>query len=212
MLCLQKNNINIYFFTYYRVQRKSFLQLAIWASWTSFQPAPQTFWKAELISQLFSYSNFSKDITCPLGKLKTEFTHPIAKSPSPGLSDTTFFARCITLPTWCSLKYAISVYNVEGNVVDYHPVKVKNPSTSFYISVVWVPCSTWTSSCFNFSSLFFTIFKILNNSLIVNLQLAVSQWIMWQQSHVLYYINWWLAGIWGCTPLLLGWNPSHNNW
>ena len=30
-----------------------------------------------------------------LGKLKTEFTSPIAKSTSPGLSDTTFFAHCI---------------------------------------------------------------------------------------------------------------------
>ena len=28
-----------------------------------------------------------------MGKLKTEFTSPIAKSTSPGLSDTTFFAR-----------------------------------------------------------------------------------------------------------------------
>ena len=29
-----------------------------------------------------------------MGKLKTDFTSPIAKSTSPGLSDTTFFARC----------------------------------------------------------------------------------------------------------------------
>ena len=28
------------------------------------------------------------------GKLRTEFTSPIAKSTTPGLSDTTFFARC----------------------------------------------------------------------------------------------------------------------
>ena len=42
--------------------------------------APKTFWLAELISQFF---------------LKTEFTSPIAKSTSPGLSDTTFFARCV---------------------------------------------------------------------------------------------------------------------
>ena len=34
-------------------------------------------------------------LTCPSGKLKTEFTSRIAKSTSPGLSDTTFFARCI---------------------------------------------------------------------------------------------------------------------
>ena len=42
----------------------------------------------------FGHSDFSKNITCPSGKLKTEFTNPIAKSISPGLWDTTFFARC----------------------------------------------------------------------------------------------------------------------
>ena len=36
-----------------------------------------------------------KVFACPLGKLSTEFTSPIAKSSSPGLSDTTFFARWI---------------------------------------------------------------------------------------------------------------------
>ena len=49
---------------------------------------------AELISEFFCYSNSSKNITCPLGKLKTEFTSLIAKSTSHGLSDTTFFACC----------------------------------------------------------------------------------------------------------------------
>ena len=55
--------------------------------------SPKPFWRAELISQFFCYSNSSKNITCSSGKLKTEFTCPIAKSTSPGLSDTTFFAR-----------------------------------------------------------------------------------------------------------------------
>ena len=59
---------------------------------TSFQLAPKTFWLAELISQLFCYSKSSKNITRPLGKWKTEFTSPIAKSTCPGLLDTTFFA------------------------------------------------------------------------------------------------------------------------
>ena len=57
-------------------------------TWTS----PKSFWRAELISQFFLYSNCSKNITCPSGKLKREFTIPITKSTSPGLSDTTFFA------------------------------------------------------------------------------------------------------------------------
>ena len=60
----------------------------------NFGLAPKAFWWAELISQFFLYSNCSKNIACPLGKLKTEFTSPIAKSTSPRLSDTTFFARC----------------------------------------------------------------------------------------------------------------------
>ena len=41
----------------------------------------------------FPYSNSSLNISCPSGKLKAEFTSPITKSTSPGLSDTTFFAR-----------------------------------------------------------------------------------------------------------------------
>ena len=45
---------------------------------TSFQLAPKTFWWAELISQFFSNLNSSKTFTCPSGKLRTEFTSPIA--------------------------------------------------------------------------------------------------------------------------------------
>ena len=60
--------------------------------------SPKTFWLAELISQFFCYLNYSKNITCLSGKLKTELTSLIAKSTflSPGLSDTTFFACCVT--------------------------------------------------------------------------------------------------------------------
>ena len=58
----------------------------------SFQLAPKAFRRAELISHFFCYSNSSKNITCPLGKLKTDFTSPIAKSTSPRLSASTFFA------------------------------------------------------------------------------------------------------------------------
>ena len=56
--------------------------------------SPKNFLTRELIMiwQFFCYLNSSKNITCPSGKLKTEFTSPIAKSTSPGLSDTTFFA------------------------------------------------------------------------------------------------------------------------
>ena len=105
-----------------RMQRKSFLQLAIRASWskhllaqTSFQLVPKAFRRAELISHFFCYSNSSKNITCPSGKLKTDFTSPIAKSTSPGLSDTTFFAR------WLDNTFVISLvsHSVSCNVVTW---------------------------------------------------------------------------------------------
>ena len=37
--------------------------------------------------------NSPQKVTCPSGKLRTEFTSSIAKSTSPGLLNTTFFAR-----------------------------------------------------------------------------------------------------------------------
>jgi len=59
-----------------------------------------TFGPQEFIRNLkhLSYSTFvililRKIFACPPGKLSTEFTSPIAKSTSPGLSYTTFFAR-----------------------------------------------------------------------------------------------------------------------
>ena len=47
-----------------------------------------------VISQFFRNLNSSKNFTCPSGKLRTEFTSPIARSTSPGLADTTFFTCC----------------------------------------------------------------------------------------------------------------------
>ena len=60
----------------------------------SFQLAPKPF----LISRI-DYSPsviwiFPKNSTYPSGKLRTKITSPIAKSTSPGLSHTTFFACC----------------------------------------------------------------------------------------------------------------------
>ena len=39
--------------------------------------------------------NSTKNFTCPSGKLRKEFISPVTKSTSRGLSDTTFFARCL---------------------------------------------------------------------------------------------------------------------
>ena len=49
--------------------------------------------------QSFCNLIFPKNSTCPSGKLRTKITSPIAKSTLPGLSDTTFFARCLTVHT-----------------------------------------------------------------------------------------------------------------
>ena len=84
----------------YRVQRKSILQLAIWATWsyhllaqTSFHLASKASWRAELADfTVLLLFEFLKKHHLPFGKLKAGFTSPIAKSTSPGLSNTTFFA------------------------------------------------------------------------------------------------------------------------
>ena len=89
--------LNLY--VLYRVQRKSFLQLAIWASWsyhllaqTSFHLASKASWRAELADfTVLLLFEFLKKHHLPR-QLKTGFTSPIAKSTSPGLSNTTFFA------------------------------------------------------------------------------------------------------------------------
>ena len=50
-----------------------------------------------LIPQFFCKMNSSTYFTCPSGKLRTEFTSPMPKSTSRGLSDATFFAHCFPL-------------------------------------------------------------------------------------------------------------------
>ena len=56
--------------------------------------SPKNVLMSRLISHFFCNLYSSKNFSCPSGKLTTEFTNPIAKSCSPGLSDTTLFARC----------------------------------------------------------------------------------------------------------------------
>ena len=51
---------------------------------------------SRLISQFFCNLNSSKKFIYPPGKLITEFTSLIAKSTSPWLLDTAFFAHCCT--------------------------------------------------------------------------------------------------------------------
>ena len=94
-----------------RVQRKSFLQLRqaeanIYYSPNIISTSPKNVLMSRLISKFFGNLNSSKNFTCRSGKLITEFTSPIAKSTSPALSDTTFFARCI-ITRALSMKYSI---------------------------------------------------------------------------------------------------------
>ena len=89
----------------FRVQRKSVLQPAIWAScsqhvlvYKSFQLAPKPF----LISRI----DYNPSVICisppqkqhlPVGQVKNKNHQPDRKSTSPGLSDKTFFAHWVFL-------------------------------------------------------------------------------------------------------------------
>ena len=97
------------------------------------QLAPKTFWLAELISQFFCYSNSSKNITCTLGKLKTEFTCPIARFARWG--DATKFSKtnwsviglieyfdCIVVRSW--LQWFIQ-FTVWWDLIPCHQLVVK---------------------------------------------------------------------------------------
>ena len=53
-----------------------------------------TFVLINRICQFFCNLNFPKNFPGPFGKLRTEFTSPVAMSTSSGLSDTNFFAHC----------------------------------------------------------------------------------------------------------------------
>ena len=68
--------------------------LLVCTSQKSLLSSPKNLWWEALITVIFFCNlNFPKNFTCPLGKLRTGFTGSIAKFTSPGLSDTTLFAR-----------------------------------------------------------------------------------------------------------------------
>ena len=50
--------------------------------------------------QFFCTLNSPKNFTCPLGKIRTEFTSLIAKSTGTRLTDTTFFPSWSDIPQW----------------------------------------------------------------------------------------------------------------
>ena len=65
--------------------------LLVCASPRVFLTSPKNFFDKQHWLQFFCNLNFPKNFTCPLGKLRTEFTSPITKSTSPGLLDTIDF-------------------------------------------------------------------------------------------------------------------------
>ena len=76
-----------------------------------FSTSPKMFLMSRIdFTVLFFFWNSTKNFTCLLGKLRTEFTSPIAKSTSPGLSDTTFFARWLCVKIEGLKMILISVY------------------------------------------------------------------------------------------------------
>ena len=82
---------------------------------------------AELTSQFFCKFNSSRYFTCPSGKLRTEFTSPT----SPGLSDTTFFARC-TLPPPAPRPLVEDQWNSSGVTLWRIPFGVETKNMEFF--------------------------------------------------------------------------------
>ena len=118
--------------------------------------SPKNVLMSRLISQFFCNLNSSKKFTCPSGKLITEFTSAIAKSASPGLSDSTFFARCpvewhipveterdrgfffITLgPTKLGVEVAKCVLLQKQKFVPYPFIVVHDLLCLFLLSLIW---------------------------------------------------------------------------
>ena len=76
---------------------------------TSFQLAPKAFCWAELISHFFCYSDSSKNITCPSGKLKTDFTLARQQNPlAPG------YPTLLSLHAAVSTVRTVTVYQAGG--------------------------------------------------------------------------------------------------
>ena len=69
-----------------------------------------------------------KNITCPSGKLRTEFTSPIEKSTSPVLLDNTFFANCLVS--------IISVSDIQCRYANLHANSTLHRCTELW-SIFW---------------------------------------------------------------------------
>ena len=85
-----------------------------------------------------------KLFACPSGKLTTESTSLIAKSISPGLSDTTFFARCIRSWTWSDVKtWRKNIGLKDSLVVQYFLFLSRFPKRKVMLSIATLPREIW---------------------------------------------------------------------
>ena len=99
---------------------------------------------SRMISQFFCNLNSSNHFTCPLRKLRPEFTSLIAKSTSPRLLNTSFFACCprqvpfkFTCPKGKGLSKSSSSLLLYLIVLNYHyhffPFSLSYMDSSFYL-------------------------------------------------------------------------------
>ena len=72
----------------------------------------ENFYEQNWLQSFYNLNAQEKKFTCLLGKLKTEFTSPIAKSTGAGLSDMTFFARCFSPKLTLTLYIAVHFFNL----------------------------------------------------------------------------------------------------
>ena len=121
-----------------------------------FQFVGATFGPHELIRNLKHLSTstviliLQKLFTCPSGKLTTESTSPIAKSTSPGLSDTTFFARCIRSWTWSDVKtWRKNIGLKDSLVVQYFLFLSRFPKRKVMLSIATLPREIWNEMAYH---------------------------------------------------------------
>ena len=85
-----------------------------------------------------------KLFTSPSGQLTTESTSPIANSTSPGLSDTTFFARCIRSWTCSDVKtWRKNIGLKDSLVVQYFLFLSRFPKRKVTLSIATLPLEIW---------------------------------------------------------------------
>ena len=140
--------------------------VALHVAHKSFQLAP----KPLLISRI-DYSpsviwiSQKKNSSCLSGKLRTKFTSPIAKSPSPGLSDMTFFSRCSENQqyTWITFVWILVIVNFQESNDDSPAVCLAQLDDNDTDEVIQIVCCLVTL-CLTYNIIDNNVHKRLLNS------------------------------------------------